>query len=345
VSTRVPQASPKDLGAVLEVRGLVTSFPGPGGRLTVVDDVDLTLSRGETLALVGESGCGKSLTALSILRLVPKPGRIDRGSLCLEGRDLRTLPVTALRQVRGREISMIFQEPMTSLNPVVSVGKQVVEAIQLHDRLPSAEARRRTLSLFEQVGIPDAASRVDAYPHQLSGGMKQRVMIAMALAVRPSVLIADEPTTALDVTIQGQILDLLRTLRDQLGTAILLITHDLGIVNELADRVAVMYAGRLVEVGTRMEILAAPRHPYTQGLLRSMPARARRGERLAEIAGVVPPPGAWPRGCRFAPRCTRAFDPCTRIDPGPIQLSAHHTAWCHAVAEEESAPPVRRGRA
>jgi oligopeptide/dipeptide ABC transporter ATP-binding protein len=320
---------------VLEVQDLVTSFPGPGHRIAVVDGVDFTLSRRETLALVGESGCGKSLTALSILRLVPKPGRIDRGAVRLAGRDLRAMPVAELRRVRGHEISMIFQEPMTSLNPVVSVGNQVIEAIRLHERMPSALARRRALALFEQVGIPDAAARVDAFPHQLSGGMKQRVMIAMALAARPSVLIADEPTTALDVTIQGQILDLLRELRDQLGTAILLITHDLGIVNELADRVAVMYAGRLVEVGRRTDILAAPRHPYTQGLLRSMPVRARRGERLTEIAGVVPPPGQWPAGCRFAPRCPRAFEPCPRIDPGATRLSAHHTAWCHAVAQEE----------
>jgi oligopeptide/dipeptide ABC transporter ATP-binding protein len=324
--------------SVLEVRGLVTSFPGPGHRLVVVDGVDLTLFQGETLALVGESGCGKSVTALSILRLVPKPGRIDRGTVRLGRRDLRAMPVAELRRVRGREISMIFQEPMTSLNPVVSVGKQVIEAIRLHERVSLAQARSRALALFEQVGIPDPSSRLDAFPHQLSGGMKQRVMIAMALASRPSVLIADEPTTALDVTIQGQILDLLRQLRDQLGTAILLITHDLGIVNELADRVAVMYAGRLVEVGKRTDILAAPRHPYTQGLLRSIPARARRGERLAEIAGVVPPPGEWPEGCRFAPRCTRAFDPCRRIDPGPTRLSANHTAWCHAVAQEEGSP-------
>jgi oligopeptide/dipeptide ABC transporter ATP-binding protein len=331
----VAAATREEAEIVLDVRGLVTSFPGPGHRIAVVDGVDLAISRGQTLALVGESGCGKSLTALSILRLVPKPGRVDRGTVRLGGRDLRALPVAELRRVRGREISMIFQEPMTSLNPVVSVGRQVVEAIRLHERVPPALARRRALGLFEQVGIPDPASRLDAFPHQLSGGMKQRVMIAMALAARPSVLIADEPTTALDVTIQGQILDLLRQLRDQLGTAILLITHDLGIVNELADRVAVMYAGRLVEVGTRTDILGAPRHPYTQGLLRSMPARARRGERLAEIAGVVPPPGQWPAGCRFAPRCPRAFDPCERIDPGPTGLPAGHTAWCHAVAEEE----------
>ncbi len=331
------------MSQVLSVEGLVTSFPGPRGRVPVVDDVDLTVARGEALALVGESGCGKSMTALSVLRIVPKPGRVAAGRVLLDGRDLLPLPVPELRRIRGRDIGMIFQEPMTSLNPVVTVGWQIREAIRLHERVSVAEARRRSLGLFEQVGIPDPAARLDAYPHQLSGGMKQRVMIAMALAARPKLLIADEPTTALDVTIQAQILELLARLRAELGTAILLITHDFGIVNELADRVAVMYAGRIVEVGTRDDVLTAPRHPYTQGLLRSMPARAVRGERLAEIAGVVPPSGAWPQGCRFAPRCVRAFEPCTTADPAPTALPEGHTAWCHAVAREEGRPPPGRG--
>ena len=330
---------------VLSVEGLVTSFPGPHGRVRVVDEIDLAIARGEALALVGESGCGKSMTALSVLRIVPKPGRVEAGRVLLEGRDLLSLPVPELRRIRGREIAMIFQEPMTSLNPVVTVGWQIREAIRLHERVSDAEARRRSLGLFEQVGIPDPAARQGAYPHQLSGGMKQRVMIAMALAARPKLLIADEPTTALDVTIQAQILELLGALRAELGTAILLITHDFGIVNELADRVAVMYAGRIVEVGTRKDVLAAPRHPYTQGLLRSMPARAVRGERLAEIAGVVPPSGAWPPGCRFAPRCVRAFEPCPTLDPAPTSPSGDHTAWCHAVAREEGQPVRGRGTA
>ena len=320
---------------VLSVEGLVTSFPGPHGRVRVVDEIDLAIARGEALALVGESGCGKSMTALSVLRIVPKPGRVEAGRVLLEGRDLLSLPVPELRRIRGREIAMIFQEPMTSLNPVVTVGWQIREAIRLHERVSDAEARRRSLGLFEQVGIPDPAARQGAYPHQLSGGMKQRVMIAMALAARPKLLIADEPTTALDVTIQAQILDLMRQLRAELGTAILLITHDLGVVNELADRVSVMYAGRLAEEGEREEILGAPRHPYTQGLLRSMPARARHAERLAEIPGIVPSVGEWPSGCRFRTRCERAFALCAEADPGPVRLGASQTAFCHAVAREQ----------
>ena len=324
---------------VLELRDLAVSFPGDrGDRVRVVDGVDLEIGRGEVAALVGESGCGKSVTALAALRLVPRPGRIERGTLRLEGRDLLALPVAEMRALRGHHAAMIFQEPMTSLNPVMTAGAQVVEAIRLHERTSAESARRRTLALFEEVGIPDPSARFDAYPHQLSGGMKQRVMIAMALAMRPRLLIADEPTTALDVTIQAQILDLVRQLRAELGTAILLITHDLGVVNELADRVSVMYAGRIAERGDRAEILGAPRHPYTQGLLRSMPARARAGERLAEIPGVVPSAGSWPSGCRFRTRCDRAFERCAQADPEPVRLGDSHTAWCHAVARDEGLP-------
>ena len=289
---------------------------------------------GEVLALVGESGCGKSMTALSALRLVPKPGRIDAGHVRLGGRELLDLPVTEMRRVRGAEVSMIFQEPMTSLNPVQTAGDQVVEAIRLHERVSKTEARRRTLALFEAVGIPDPEARLDAYPHQLSGGMKQRVMIAMALAGHPRLLIADEPTTALDVTIQAQILELLRERGRELDTAILLITHDLGIVNELADRVAVMYAGRIVEEGTRVEVLAGARHPYTQGLLRSMPSRVSPGERLEEIPGVVPSPSDWPAGCRFSTRCSRVLDVCGEAEPDPCALAPTHQVRCHAVAAE-----------
>ncbi len=323
------------MSPVLEVRGLVTTFPGESGRVPVVDGVDLRLSDGEVLALVGESGCGKSVTALSLLRLVPKPGRIEAGEIRIGGRDLRALSVPEMRRVRGSEIAMIFQEPMTSLNPVVPVGPQVVEAIRLHERVSRAAARERTLELFRRTGIPDPEARFDAFPHQLSGGLKQRVMIAMALSTRPRVLIADEPTTALDVTIQAQILALLRDLQAEFGTAILLITHDLGIVNELADRVAVMYAGRVVEEGSRLDVLAGARHPYTQGLLRSMPARATPGERLAEIEGTVPPPGRWPPGCRFANRCPQAFEPCHPQVPPPVALGSGHRAFCFAVEREE----------
>jgi oligopeptide/dipeptide ABC transporter ATP-binding protein len=322
---------------VLEVRGLVVSFPFEHGRKPVVDRVDLRLDAGEALALVGESGCGKSVTALSVLRLVPKPGRIESGSIHINGQDVRALPIAELRRVRGREAAMIFQEPATSLNPVLTAGDQVVEAIRLHERIGGSGARRRALELFERVGIPDPEARLDAYPHQLSGGMKQRVMIAIALAARPKLLIADEPTTALDVTIQAQILGLLGDLRRETGMALLLITHDHGIVNEVADRVAVMYAGRLVEEGTRESVLGAARHPYTQGLLRSIPALAPRGTRLPEIPGSVPSAGAWPSGCRFHPRCPRCFDPCPVIDPDWTELPLGQRARCHAVARDEPA--------
>ena len=256
---------------VLQVDELVTTFPTETGRAAVVDGLSIAIDPGEVLALVGESGCGKSITALSILRLVPKPGRIESGRIVLAGRDLATLSVTEMRAMRGAEAAMIFQEPMTSLNPVQTVGVQVVEAIRLHERMSAAAARVRCVEMFERVGIPDAGDRFDSYPHQLSGGLKQRVMIAMALSMQPKLLIADEPTTALDVTIQAQILELLREVRDRFGMAILLISHNLGVVNELADRVAVMYAGQVAEEGTREELLARPRHPYTQRLLASIP--------------------------------------------------------------------------
>jgi len=319
---------------VLRISDVVTSFPSAQGRIPVVDRVSLEVAEGEVLALVGESGCGKSMTALSVMRLVPKPGRVDSGVIELCGREVLSLSVNEMREVRGSDGAMIFQEPMTSLNPVQRVGAQVVEAIRLHERVSASEARRRTVELFDRVQIPDPADRFDAYPHQLSGGLKQRVMIAMAVAMRPKLLIADEPSTALDVTIQAQILELLRELQLELGTAILLITHDLGVVNEMADRIAVMYAGRLVEQGERVEVLARARHPYTQGLLRSMPSRARHRERLHEIPGVVPSPQDWPAGCRFCSRCESVWEPCRSEVPAPTTLSPSHWASCHAVAEE-----------
>lgn len=324
----------------LQVNGLTTTFPGPVDPVPVVDDVSFSVSKGEVLALVGESGCGKSMTALSLMRLVPKPGRVATGSIEIAGRDVLRLSVPEMRNVRGHQVSMIFQEPMTSLNPVVTCGRQVVEAIRLHEPLSKQEARRRTVELFGKVGIPDPEERFDAYPHQLSGGLKQRVMIAMALSTRPKLLIADEPTTALDVTIQAQILSLMRELQRDFDTSILLITHDLGVVNETADRVAVMYAGRIVEQGTRPEVLASPRHPYTQGLLAALPGRAQRAQRLHEIPGVVPQPSEWPKGCRFCTRCPRVFEPCAEIVPGATRLSPTHHVHCHAVerdlAEERS---------
>jgi len=315
-----------------------TAFPGERGRggsgpVHVVDGVSFDLERGEVLALVGESGSGKSMTALSILRLVPKPGRVVEGEIRFDGRDLLDLSVGEMRKIRGKRIAMIFQEPMTALNPVLRVGDQVVEALELHGRIARADARARVRALFAEVGIPDPEARFDAYPHQLSGGLKQRVMIAMALSTRPEILIADEPTTALDVTIQAQILALLRDLQRERGTAILLITHDLGIVNELADRIAVMYAGRLVELAPRAELLRDPLHPYTRGLLASIPALATRGQRLHEIPGVVPSPSHWPKGCRFAPRCPRRFEPCDAQDPAETTRPGDRRVACHAVEQ------------
>jgi len=319
---------------LLEARGLTTCFPIGEAQVPIVDGIDLDLERGRVQALVGESGSGKSMTALSLLRLVPRPGQVTAGSVTLEGQELLGLPVKAMRGIRGHRISMIFQEPMTSLNPVVRVGDQVIEAIRLHEPVTKDVATQRTRELFVHVGIPDPDERLRAYPHQLSGGLKQRVMIAMALSTRPDVLIADEPTTALDVTIQAQIVSLLRKLQRDDGLAILLITHDLGIVNELADRVAVMYAGRIVENAAREIVLGRPQHPYTEGLLRSMPAHSAHGERLPEIPGVVPTPGHWPAGCRFADRCERRFEPCTVDEPGATRVAEGHTVWCHAVAAD-----------
>jgi len=319
--------------ALLEVRDLRTAFPSKGGMTPVVDGVSFDLERGKVLALVGESGSGKSMTALSTLRLVPKPGRVTSGSVKLDGEELLSLPVTEMRRIRGGRIGMIFQEPMTCLNPVVRVGAQVAEAILLHESMSKGDARSRARELFVEVGIPDPEERLDAYPHHLSGGLKQRVMIAMALSTRPEILIADEPTTALDVTVQAQILDLLRDLQQKRNAAILLITHDLGIVNELADRVAVMYAGRLVEMADRVSLLSDPLHPYTQGLLRSIPALSAPGEPLPEIPGVVPSPDQWPAGCRFSTRCPKRFEPCADQFPAESNPGVGRRVWCHAVAE------------
>ncbi|MGB0617848.1 MAG: ABC transporter ATP-binding protein [Myxococcota bacterium] len=317
------------MSALLEVRDLRTAFPSASGLLPVVDGVSFDLNRGEVLALVGESGSGKSMSALSTMRLVPKPGRVIEGSVRLDGTELLALPVTEMRKIRGGRMSMIFQEPMTCLNPVVRVGEQVIEAIQLHEDVSTADARERTRELFVEVGIPDPEARLDAHPHQLSGGLKQRVMIAMALSTRPEILIADEPTTALDVTVQAQILSLLRDLQRNRNAAILLITHDLGIVNELADRVAVMYAGRLVEVADRRSLLSDPRHPYTQGLLRSIPALATPGEALPEIPGVVPSPDQWPAGCRFSTRCPKRVERCDTVFPQESSPGEGRHVWCH----------------
>ena len=300
---------------LLEVKDLQTHFPTRAGLVRAVDGVSFYLDRGELLGLVGESGCGKSITALSIMRLIGQPGRIVNGEILFDGKDLLKLSDAEMREMRGDDIAMIFQDPMTSLNPVYTVGEQIAEALRLHRKMSRKEAREATIEAMREVAIPDPARRLDDYPHQLSGGMRQRVMIAMALACNPKLLIADEPTTALDVTIQAQILELLDDLRKQRDLAVLLITHDLGVVAEVADRVAVMYTGRIVEESPVDELFARPKHPYTEGLLRSVPKLTSddvlRKERLETIEGVVPSPTDLPPGCHFAPRCVHRMPRCT----------------------------------
>jgi oligopeptide/dipeptide ABC transporter ATP-binding protein len=305
------------MSRVLDVQNLSISFPGgSGARVRPVDGVSLSLDRGEMLALVGESGCGKSLTSLALLRLVPSPGRIEDGStIRLSDTDVLALKGDALRKIRGRRIGMIFQDPMTSLNPVFTVGDQIAEGVRAHFDVSRSEARRRALTLLNEVGIPDPATRLKAYPHELSGGMRQRVMIAIALSAEPEILVADEPTTALDVTVQAQILEVLDRLRESHGMAVLLITHDLGIVAGRADRVAVMYAGQIVEEAPTEQLFARPSHPYTQGLFASVPRITGPVLRLSPIGGTVPAPSAWPSGCRFRPRCQKAFDKSETMPP------------------------------
>ncbi len=324
---------------VLEVENLRISFPDAGkGRVYPVDGVSFTLDRGKTLALVGESGCGKSLTSLALLRLVPEPGRIEEGSaIRLADADVLALEGEPLRRIRGRRIGMIFQDPMTSLNPVFTVGDQIAEGVRAHFDVSRAEARRRALKLLQEVGIPDPTARLDAYPHQLSGGMRQRVMIAIALSAEPEILVADEPTTALDVTVQAQILEVLDRLRDSHGMAVLLITHDLGIVAGRADRVAVMYAGQIVEEAPTDRLFARPSHPYTQGLFASVPRITGPVGRLSPIAGSVPPPGAWPSGCRFRPRCPKAFAKSETMPP-LLPVDPEHRMRCWLAEEGSSAP-------
>ena len=322
---------------VLQVENLRVSFPtGDGGRVYPVDGVSFTLDRGRTLALVGESGCGKSLTSLALLRLIPAPGRIEQDStIRLGDTDVLALEGDALRRIRGRRIGMVFQDPMTSLNPVFTVGDQIADGVRAHFDVSRAAARRRALRLLQEVGIPDPAARLDAYPHQLSGGMRQRVMIAIALSAEPEILVADEPTTALDVTVQAQILEVLDRLRDSHGMAVLLITHDLGIVAGRADRVAVMYAGQIVEEAPTASLFARPSHPYTQGLFASIPRLTGPVERLSPIGGSVPRPGAWPAGCRFRPRCPKAFEKSETMPP-LLPVGPDHRMRCW-LAERERA--------
>jgi peptide/nickel transport system ATP-binding protein len=321
---------------ILVVDALRTEFAtGEGPPAVAVSDLSFALHKGETLCIVGESGCGKSLTALSILRLLPRPyGRIGGGRVLLDGKDLATLSDAEMRAVRGRAISMIFQEPMTSLNPVLTIGRQIAETVMVHEGLAWPACMERALAMLRQVRIPEPERRLHDYPHQLSGGMRQRVMIAMALACRPRVLLADEPTTALDVTIQAQILDLVRDLQAETGTAVILITHDLGVVAEMAQRVLVMYAGHKVEEGSAEEIFDAPTHPYTRGLMAAMPHLGGTGHRarLNEIPGVVPALQARPPGCPFAPRCDLAMERCRMEAPPLARVGGTHAAACWVTA-------------
>ncbi|MEW6228521.1 MAG: ABC transporter ATP-binding protein [Bacillota bacterium] len=315
--------------ALLEVRDLKTYFYTEDGVVPAVDGVSFSVGKGETIGIVGESGCGKSVTSLSIMRLIPNPpGKIIEGDIIFEGENILEKSEAEMRHIRGNEISMIFQEPMTSLNPVFTIGDQVMEAIMLHQKVGKREARKKTIEMLKLVGIPSAERRVDEYPHQMSGGMRQRVMIAMALSCNPRLLIADEPTTALDVTIQAQILDLMIKLKQDLGTAIMLITHDLGVIAETVNNVVVMYAGKIVESADVVSIFKRPEHPYTLGLLGSIPKVNEDRERLQVIEGVVPNPFNMPGGCRFHPRCSFVRDICKEEEPGLVDVEDGHQVRC-----------------
>src|SRR6185436_12527435 len=333
-SARLPRAVAK----LLEVQELRTAFTSASGVVRAVNGVSWDVEEGETVALVGESGCGKSVSALSIMRLVDPPaGRIEAGKVMYKGRDLLKLSEEEMRHVRGREIGMIFQEPMTSLNPVLTIGRQLTEGLEIHVRLDAAAARERAIELLGLVGIPDGARRLSQYPHQFSGGMRQRMMIAMALACNPSLVLADEPTTALDVTIQAQILELMRGLSKRLGVAMVIITHNLGVVARYADRVNVMYAGRIIERATAAELYANPRHPYTLGLLRSVPRLDEpRRARLAPIEGQPPDVTRLPPGCAFAPRCAFRVARCTEEAPPLEIVEANHLSACWEAARLEN---------
>jgi oligopeptide/dipeptide ABC transporter ATP-binding protein len=337
-ATKRPAPDPANPRPLLELQGLATHFFVEEGVSKAVDGVDYAINAGQTLGVVGESGSGKSVTALSIMRLVQSPpGRIVAGRILFEGQDLLQFSEERMRALRGNEISMIFQEPMTALNPVFTVGDQIAEAVRLHQKLDEDAARERAIAMLERVGIPSPRDRVDNYPHEMSGGMRQRVMIAMAMSCNPKLLIADEPTTALDVTIQAQILELVRELQESEGMSVLLITHSLGVVAENAHHVAVMYAGKVVEYARSEDLFERPRHPYTIGLLASLPELARPGERLRTIPGIVPSAFAFPSGCRFRTRCPIATERCAREVP-PLDNVAPpgapvHTVACHHLEE------------
>jgi len=321
------------MSALLQIEDLRVTFNTRHGPVTALDSVSLSVNAGETLGVVGESGCGKSITALSVMGLIPSPpGKIAGGAIRLAGEDLTRATEARMRALRGAEMAMIFQEPMTSLNPVFTVGDQIAEAIMLHQKVSADQAFRDAVALLDRVGIPSPDRRAREYPHQLSGGMRQRVMIAMAVSCRPKVLIADEPTTALDVTVQAQIFDLLNEIQRDFGAAIILITHDMGAISEMADRVAVMYAGRVIEQGLADDVLDLPQHPYTRGLISCIPALGKGEDTLREIPGVVPPLHLLGAGCAFAERCAHRAPRCDSEKP-LLRAQGHHPVACHAVAE------------
>jgi peptide/nickel transport system ATP-binding protein len=316
---------------LLEVEDLVVEFPTRRGVLRALDHISFSIEKGEVLGVVGESGAGKSLTGVAIVGLLERPGRIAGGQVRLDGQRIDTLPPEALRRIRGRRIGMIFQDPLTTLNPLYTIGRQLTETIQTHLRLSDSEARRQAVAWLAQVGIPAAAQRIDAYPHEFSGGQRQRIVIALALCAEPALVIADEPTTALDVSIQAQIITLLKRLTRDHGTAVMLITHDMGVIAETADRVAVMYAGRIVEIGPVASVIRAPAHPYTEGLMASIPSLDHRAHRLRQIDGAMPRLEAIPTGCRFHPRCPRAFARCPTEQPALLPTGATRAAcWLYA---------------
>ena len=337
--------SAPDKKTLLHVDGLSTWFDTEEGLVKAVNGVDFSILEGETLGVVGESGCGKSVTAMSILQLLPRPpAQYAEGRIVFQGRDLLELSEPELRKVRGNDIAMIFQEPMTSLNPVYTVGNQIMEALELHKGLSPADARTEAIAMLAKVGIPAPEKRVDEYPHQLSGGMKQRVMIAMALSCEPALLIADEPTTALDVTIQAQILELLEEMQRDQGMSILLITHDLGVVAETSDHVAVMYASKLVEYADTRTLFGKPLHPYTFGLFQSLPEMHAEGdERLQEIPGTVPNPLNFPSGCKFRDRCFKATERCATEEPTLVEVEPGHRLACHEPVTDAERAAVHQG--
>lgn len=329
--TTISDATSSATAPVLAIHDLTVRFPTDAGSAFAVSHLNLSLHKGKVLGLVGESGCGKSMTSLAILRLIPQPGEIASGNIQFQNQDLLTISSKEIQKIRGAEIALIPQDPLTSLNPVYTVGEQIMEVLRLHQHLTNAQAKVRAIELLKQVNIPDAESRINDYPHQFSGGMRQRAMIAMALSCNPSLLIADEPTTALDVTVQAQILELLKDLQHQHQTAILLITHDLGVVAELCDEVAVMYAGRIVEQASVTDLFANPKHPYTQGLLNSLPSvqKIENKGRLEPIDGQPPTLTEIPVGCAFEPRCPKRMDICTTAFPPVFPINAEHQVCCY----------------